>query len=235
MRCRGCNHLSPIMPKAVVNPAELVADLAFLASMIHVPKLLIMGGEPLLHPEIDRVLEAARSSGLGDRLEVLTNGKLLSGMSPEFWALVDSVIVSAYPGIEFSWPREYEDKVQVVKTVEFNESFSATKNEDVALLKSLWDGCGIRNVSFGLVNRHFYKCMRSAYIPRAVGLPPTVDGISLEGLTEKALIARIRDAQPLEACRYCTASSGKAFAHEELPQESWRASHQKPVRELLKR
>lgn len=223
------------MPKGFVNPAELAADLAFLASMIHVPKLRIMGGEPLLHPEIDRVLEAARSAGLGDELEVLTNGKLLAAMSPAFWALVDSVTVSAYPGVEFSWPKEYGEKVHVLKTGAFNESFSTAKNEDAALVKSLWDGCGIRNVSFGLSNRHFYKCMRSAYIPRAVGLVPTVDGISVAGLTEKALIARIRDTQPLEACRYCTAGSGQAFVHEELPQESWLEPHRKPVAELLKK
>lgn len=234
MRCRGCSHMAPVLPKGFVRPDELEEDLAFLAALIHVPKVLVTGGEPLLHPEIDLVIETIRSSGLGDQVELITNGILLPKMSRTFWAMTDSVHVALYAGAEASWPKEYDSKVHVENVATFQESFTTKPNDDPGLVRKIWDECGSRNVCFGLVNRHFYKCMRAGYIPRVVSQGPPVDGIFLRGLTEKALIARIKDPTPLAACRFCTGTSGASFAHVELPREAWIKPQDRPIGELLK-
>lgn len=233
MSCRGCHHASPVFPEAFADPGLLAQDLGFLSTLVHASTSVITGGEPLLHPAIDTVLEAVRASGISGQVELSTNGKLLQDMSSCFWAFVDVVRVSSYPGVSPSWPAEYQEKVRLQKIERFKEPFTAIRNPDEALVRRIWDKCGVRNVSFGMTKRHFFKCMRAAHVPRVSGLPPMADGIPLEGLTEKALFAYIRNPEPLESCRRCTGTSGREFSHGELRAEEWSAPLNVPVTELL--
>ncbi|HEY3952561.1 MAG TPA: hypothetical protein VGM53_04240, partial [Streptosporangiaceae bacterium] len=62
LRCRSCAHLSPVLPKHFVDPGSLCSDLTALSKSYRVNVLKILGGEPLLHPDLPEVLLAARES-----------------------------------------------------------------------------------------------------------------------------------------------------------------------------
>src|SRR5689334_7753996 len=100
LRCRSCSHLSPLYKKAVADPAETRAMLATLARSYHASFTKILGGEPLLHPDLMGLIEAVRSSGVSDTILVCTNGVRLDRAPAGFWEAVDSVEMSMYPGEE---------------------------------------------------------------------------------------------------------------------------------------
>ena len=97
LRCRACTHLSPVLPKHFVDPGALCADLTALARSYHADVLKILGGEPLLHPNLPDVMRAARESQVADKLEIWTNGLLLPRMERVVWEMVDGVRISLYP------------------------------------------------------------------------------------------------------------------------------------------
>ena len=68
LSCRGCTHLSPIWSKVFVDPKTLLADLRTLAGFYRAEKVGLMGGEPLLHPDILAVMGAVRESGITSAL-----------------------------------------------------------------------------------------------------------------------------------------------------------------------
>src|SRR5947209_7095120 len=88
LSCRSCSHLSPLQPRHYVDPDDLTRDLKILSAHYHARWVRVVGGEPLLHPQLDRILTAVRTSGVADRIVVVTNGILLPRMQPEVWALL---------------------------------------------------------------------------------------------------------------------------------------------------
>src|SRR5262245_36595574 len=75
--CQWCSHASPIAPKKFADPQVVGTDLAVLANWMKVDHVRILGGEPLLHPHLVELLDAARRSGIAAKLRVLTNGLTL--------------------------------------------------------------------------------------------------------------------------------------------------------------
>src|SRR4029077_1053151 len=70
LRCANCCNMSPLVPERTLTVAE-VADLcARMAAVLDVDVFKIMGGEPLLHPDIAGVLQAIRRSGISPRVRL---------------------------------------------------------------------------------------------------------------------------------------------------------------------
>ncbi len=66
-----------------------------------------MGGEPLLHPNINKILDMTRSIFIHTNIILLTNGILLNNMSDEFWDCCAKnhirILISKFPlNIDFS-------------------------------------------------------------------------------------------------------------------------------------
>ena len=82
MRCTSCSHLAPLFRRANVDPVALHDSLAVLAGHYHASYAKILGGEPLLHPDLLGVIEAVRASKVSDSVLVCTNGTLLDRARP---------------------------------------------------------------------------------------------------------------------------------------------------------
>lgn len=86
LSCQCCSHYSCIAKERYVTMEELTYALHY-ANKIHPTYFNLLGGEPLLHPEIDEMLALA-----GERLDtdinarLFTNGLLLEKMSDDFWS-----------------------------------------------------------------------------------------------------------------------------------------------------
>jgi len=91
LRCRGCGHASPLLPEKFASLAAFRADLEALAEAFHSDELRIVGGEPLLHPQLLDFLREARRINVADRIVLYTNGVLLYKASVELWQLVDEI------------------------------------------------------------------------------------------------------------------------------------------------
>ena len=88
LSCRSCSHVSPAFRRTVIDPDALERDLSLLAEHYKVGTVRLLGGEPLLHPDLGAVVDAVRRSGIGERICVVTNGLLLPRMPRALWEAV---------------------------------------------------------------------------------------------------------------------------------------------------
>jgi hypothetical protein len=240
LSCTACNHLSPLYTKGYVDPDELEEDLTLLARHLHCATVRVLGGEPLLHPEIVAVLDAVRRSELGNSISVVTNGVLLGRMPEEFWRKVDVVDVSIYPGVTVDEGvlRRHQSQVLLRRPAVFYETFSTIKNEDKALTKRIFEECSILDFCVGLSDRRFYRCMRSAFIPGKVvhpDLEPGIDGLPVVDSADfdRQLDLYLKGKDPLRSCAFCTGTSGAAFAHTQTQRVVWLGRQARPIGAML--
>ena len=101
LSCKYCAHYAPVAEPRYATTDEIIE--AMRAVQIISPRTFkILGGEPLLHPHIDEVLNC-----IGERLPegitalLTTNGILLKEMSDEFWEVIKkhdiTIYISVYP------------------------------------------------------------------------------------------------------------------------------------------
>ena len=87
LNCRGCGNFSPLAEKEFLDLDEYQADLARLSELFQgeAKRIILQGGEPLLHPKISEILQRTREYfPMGDIL-VVTNGICLLSMDKKFW------------------------------------------------------------------------------------------------------------------------------------------------------
>ena len=244
--CRSCTHASPVLrPKDIADPETTARDLTQLARAYRARRVKLLGGEPLLHPDLVALADAVRSSGITDNLTVVTNGVLLPRQGPDFWAAVDEVWVSIYPGFEPAeadvtrWDElaaEHSVTLTLHRYAEFRESHSEFGTTDRKLVQRIYDTCDIAHLwrCQTVINGVFYKCPEAYFLPVLRGEEPQ-DGLVLtaEGDLRERLLAYLNSAEALYACRFCLGTVGKAFPHQQVRRKAWRDPQRKPTEELI--
>ena len=85
LNCGYCAHFSSIAEKRFCTMDEVV-EMMNAVKIIRPEHLRLLGGEPLLHPEIDKILEYVKDNlPEGTQVEIFTNGICLKNMSETFW------------------------------------------------------------------------------------------------------------------------------------------------------
>lgn len=107
--CQMCQHFSNIAKPEIYAPTEYAADLEILARILRGQKFLIklVGGEPLLHPELEKMIFLSKEICPTAMILLITNGIRLPHLPDTFWQACRecSVIIrcSTYP-IPLDWP-----------------------------------------------------------------------------------------------------------------------------------
>jgi ABC-2 type transport system ATP-binding protein len=102
LNCKSCTHFSPLADESFVATDSFEKDFARLSELAgrDNEKIDIMGGEPLLHPEISTLVTIARKYFDGP-VNIVTNGILLSQMNKHFWDTCREnkirIVVTSYP------------------------------------------------------------------------------------------------------------------------------------------
>lgn len=103
LNCVGCDHFSPIAEKIFHDLDKYTNDLKRLAELFDgkASHILLLGGEPLLHPQLEDFVKVTRQYFPETALGVYTNGLLLTRMPESFWeTLRDNksvLIITNYP------------------------------------------------------------------------------------------------------------------------------------------
>ena len=101
--CKGCSHFSPLAEKRAVPLESIQNDLRRMSELTaqNVDEIHILGGEPLLHPDLSAILVTAREVFPSSIISLVTNGILLLKQDETFWNVCkDSKItieVTKYP------------------------------------------------------------------------------------------------------------------------------------------
>ncbi len=87
LNCKGCDHCSPIAEAKLADIEEFKKDFERLSFLLdgEADIIELMGGEPLLHPEIEQFTIIARKAFPKARIRIVTNGLLLNKEPDSFW------------------------------------------------------------------------------------------------------------------------------------------------------
>ncbi len=248
LTCRGCSHQSPLLsPRSIADPAATHRSLSDLATVYRADRVRILGGEPLLHPDLLGLVAAVRESGIAERLRLVTNGVLLDRASPDLWAALDEMYISIYPGYEPSdeslagWQQlagEHDVELRTRQYDNFRESYSEQGTTDRDLVRRIYRSCLIAHVwrCHNVVDGVFYKCPQSHFLSAAAG-DPAANGIPITRDAEfpDQLLGYLNDMEPLDSCGKCLGAVGKRFPHEQIHRRQWRVPQDRPTEELVDR
>ena len=249
LSCRGCMHLSPIFSKEFADPQTLRCDLQTLSKFYHADMIRLLGGEPLLHPNILAIITIARESKIADEVGLCTNGLLLRTMPDEFWQGLDRVDVSVYPDREMT-PKQLRSCHQKARRFgtrlvleirnSFRESYSEVGTNDWGLIKRIYDTCLIahrwhcHNIELG----YFFKCPQAVFLPRKLEgkfRSHHIDGLKIEDYPTfgEDLRAYLESPYPLTACKHCVGTVGKPFTHSQVKRSEWRQFQQARLEDMV--
>ncbi len=89
LNCAGCGHLSPLAEPEFADFEEASRDFAQLSKLFggRMRWIHLLGGEPLLHPELLKFLKMARDNFPVGTIQLVTNGVKLLDQPEEFWTV----------------------------------------------------------------------------------------------------------------------------------------------------
>ena len=90
LKCAGCSHFSGLAPEWFEDIEDFIRDFTQLQKITdgQVRTIRLMGGEPLLHPEVEKFLVEARKLFPKSEIQLVTNGLLLKKRKEE---LLDTI------------------------------------------------------------------------------------------------------------------------------------------------
>jgi hypothetical protein len=238
LRCAHCCNMSPYLDQRFLSVDDVAQQCTMMAQHLAVDAFKIMGGEPLLHPQITDVLHAIRQSAISKVIRLFTNGLLLQRMDDAFWQALDQLTISSYASApvkpqlldEYRERARRFDVVLNVKPVDrFSQVMAGARRDDAAAVQRTYDACWLRDRCLIVRNGRFFKCTRAAYfaeyqarIAVAGPHPDPAAVVAADGIPVAApdldarLLAYMNAPAPLESCRYCLGSSGPLVPHTQL-------------------
>jgi hypothetical protein len=256
LRCYNCDHASPLLPRRFASLETFQKDATALAPVFHSRELRLVGGEPLLHPELVGFMQAARSSGVADLLVLVTNGVLLHRMSEDAWDLIDVLRVSVYPGVERALSVEACATICAERGIlfeadgkdgQFQRSLLNLRNDDDALVQKVFGACRMaRDLACHTVHEgRFYRCSIAPFMrARLARLGVDFDNREEDGVAlhdnphlREELARCLSSERPLAACRYCLGTSApwtSNFQMDPAAQRAWLAEDHRPLIEEVR-
>lgn len=222
LNCIGCGHFSPLAKEHYLSVDNFRKDVERLHQLTggYIERMEIMGGEPLLHPDIIPIMEIARSNFEGE-INICTNGILVDKQSPAFYqscARLDiSIAITLYP-IKLDWEKIeslshlYGFKLLRVSTKNKDRRIWYKNHRDLEGKQdciSNFSKCRWANNCIILENGRLATCVMpfktkyyNDYYHTSVFDIPESDSIDIYKARDLEEIMQFL-AQPISACRYC--------------------------------
>ncbi len=247
--CRTCDHLAPVMEERFQSPDSLKTDLALLSKSILFRKVKLIGGEPLLHPQLAYITKIVRESDICERILLVTNGTLLSRVSDELLNKIDEIEISQYPDTSLSKEtleyfkkraESFSTKFSVFYYPYFQNQFSLHGTQDKQLIRSIFKSCKRANLwgCHVVYKGHLFRCPQSIYLPRVIPKiknNPFADGLKITSSRrfKKQALAFFKEGKPLNACAYCLGTVGTLVNHEQVRKDNWLNFQNVPTKALV--
>ncbi|RAX54202.1 hypothetical protein CCY99_04100 [Helicobacter sp. 16-1353] len=221
LNCKHCAPFSPIAKKSFYSVEIFKNDMERLSLLSNrlLCKLRILGGEPLLHPELEQLLKIARENFPNTSIDLVTNAILLPKQKDSFWQTCKdydiAITPTKYPikidfqtienkAKQFGVKYKYNNGGEVEKRLFYQPlDLLGTQNPVIMFAKCAWaNGC------IGLDNGKLYTCP----YPRSIKNFNTYfktnlivdkrDYIDIYEAKNMDEILRFL-AKPIPFCRYC--------------------------------
>lgn len=231
LRCKGCDHFACIADPYFVPYETIHRDLERLAEIMendYIVKIAVMGGEPLLHPDLLKILQDVRRCFPHATIRLTTNGLLLLQQGEEFWRVCRenkvTIVNTKYP-INLDFEKMQERAKEEGVTYKFFEgtgnhlvkkSFKKMINlkGDSDPVESFMN-CSISNYGNFLMEGKLYGCPFSCQSNRIFNKKfdenlriTEKDYLVLDDIKDKSEIFEFA-AKPKFYCRYCVGLSSE--------------------------
>lgn len=99
LNCRDCLHFSPLAEKEFLDIDEYQRDCAQLSKLFDAEAeyIYLVGGEPLLHPNLIEIMRITREAFSYGRIAIITNGILLPSLGESFWTACKEYRIEILP------------------------------------------------------------------------------------------------------------------------------------------
>lgn len=221
LNCWGCSHFSPLAREAFTDLAAFERDMARLSHVFDAKAefITLLGGEPLLHPQVDLFLRTVRQYFPNTTLNLVTNGLLLPRMKQEFWDACRQsgarLKITRYP-VNADW----EGMLQIARSYGVNAEFYGGTDIEVKTFRhnpldpsgrqnARWNfrHCQLANTCIMLKKGRLFTC----------GCPPNIEhfneyfGMNLPCTDADSIDVYQADApeilrflaKPIPFCAYC--------------------------------
>jgi hypothetical protein len=219
--CYSCNHFSQLADSEFADLAATERDLERLSELSGggIPAVMLVGGEPLLNPELPGFMRAARRYFPQSRIQIVTNGLLLLAQKDIFWESVKKYNIAMtptkYPGIdwekierragEFGYKFEYFDLSGSSEKIsrKFSLDLSGSQKIKESFRRCPMAACTVALRNGRMATCSFVFCMRhfNKYFNR--NIPVTgEDSIDIyKAKSMKEIVDFLNSPIPL--CRFC--------------------------------
>lgn len=221
LNCKGCDNFSPIAEEEYVSADSFNKELGQMAKIFGkkgIGEVRLLGGEPLLHPEISRLLHIARSNMPFATISVITNGLLLPKMDDCFIKTCKrdriQLLITRYP-VSFDYDKVVKSlRMRGIKTGVFNEEALKTlykKPMDVTGSQDsqkMFDLCMNANHCISLREGKLFTCStipNIRHFNNRFGMNLAVtkeDYIDIFKVTDKRKIRKFL-SRSVPFCKYC--------------------------------
>lgn len=223
LNCKCCSHFSPLCKEEFLDVNEYERDCERLSKLFDKEAnfIRLMGGEPLLHPQIEKFLYITRRNFPNCIIDLDTNGILALSMKEEFWkAMKDNNInltITRYPvKIDYEKIKEKCEK----ENVHFRFFDQQVSREFIHLpldlegrqqIDNSFYSCYLANSCHTLKHGHMYTCSTAPHVSHfneyykkdlQISKNDSIDIYKAE--TGKEILEFL--AHPIPFCRYCNVS-----------------------------
>ncbi|GHU40882.1 hypothetical protein FACS1894190_08310 [Spirochaetia bacterium] len=213
LACKGCSHYAPIAQKRFTDIRIFKKDMKILSKKVGITSLRLLGGEPLLHPDVSKFLKLARQYFPKTHIGLATNGILLPKMNKKFWKTARDnnieIEISQYPVNA----KKVNDYCELVKSKNAKLGFITVGNSFKYIINVNGDSdvyesfnrCRAEYAAHhNMYKSKLYLCGRcyNEFLNNSFGVNlPTSDGIDFYKASGQEIYEYL--SKPNELCRFC--------------------------------
>ena len=216
LNCKACNNFAPfVREKSCASIEQWESDIARLANVYQIGRILLLGGEPLLEPKLaEEFIQVTRKYAPSSEIRLLTNGLLIPSMSEDFFETLvkNHVILSItvyIPTMNIMpkiWDVLDSHGVQYLyhKTTAFCKRLNLTPGEDISQNHTRCGSGGCHYMRDGYIS----KCpdaLTVTYMDNFFGTNfKSRCNIPLNEVEQNPILALQKLNAPIDMCRYCS-------------------------------
>lgn len=235
LNCKGCSHFCNLAQKKFADVDDMKRSFVQLSKLFSNIKVIrLMGGEPLLHPEINKIMVDVRNNFPKSEIKIATNGFLLKTMSEDFWETCrkNNIILdfSKYPPVKDIWNdllslcQRKGVKIGIINVADEFFAFHNSKGDSIP--KQALSVC--RKLSYCplLKDSKIYICAKSAYIHYyndyfSTNIPGD-NGVEIFKTSGRQILKFLKE--PVKTCAWCSVNWRKfpwAKSEKEINEWEW--------------
>jgi MoaA/NifB/PqqE/SkfB family radical SAM enzyme len=220
LNCKGCDNFSCIADEKYHSVESLAKDFRRIYELAEgkIDSISLFGGEPLLHPELLRILDIAGEYFCKTDFRLVTNGILLSKQDDYFWAKCrqNNIKITKYPiNLPFVQLEQTAREHNVILEYYGNTGFELKKMHKIPInpngnenQQKSFELCYKANTCIMLDGGKIYTCATIPYIKyfnKRFGMDLKIcekDYIDIYGIKSINEVFEFL-CKPMPFCRYC--------------------------------